>query len=97
VLGRANALYFLTPPEFTEILQARYEALLAAIPRDVPLTERRLAMARSFCETSSYARDAIESAGPGALTDRNDAGNPRTRRCRDLVPEARDTLRCQAL
>jgi hypothetical protein len=65
---RANALYILTHPEYEEILQAPYEALLAAMPRDVPLTERRLAMARSFCQTSSYAweRDRKRWAREGA-------------------------------
>lgn len=52
---RNNDLYVLTHPEFEPVMQARNDALIASIPRDLSPTDARLEMARSGLRNSIYA------------------------------------------
>ena len=51
---RRNDLYILTHPEFAQVMRARNEALLAAIPTDLHPSAERVAYARSVAENSIY-------------------------------------------
>jgi NAD(P)-dependent dehydrogenase (short-subunit alcohol dehydrogenase family) len=54
---RDNDLYILTHPEFAQVMRARNEALLAAIPTDLHPSAERVAYGRSVAETSIYVTE----------------------------------------
>jgi NAD(P)-dependent dehydrogenase (short-subunit alcohol dehydrogenase family) len=54
---RSNDLYILTTPEFEKEFQARGEAIVASLPRDIKIPEGREAMGRMILGRTPYATE----------------------------------------